>query len=225
VAAEETATTHDETLKKYNQKLDKYKRERDELAAALREQRNNSTHSSVSEIMTLEERRDLHKMLRESQLTTDKLDRELREHREALEELMGVESSLRKKLERARSERAAYRASAEKLQKDFKKLKTEKDKALAEAASAAAAAAAAGEHRALVRVTASGKNGVDTDAIIRASEAAEKRHEKEIRGMVMQMQWLKACWDREVRLRQDVAYAKRYLEMEVQIRDAWYVLS
>ncbi|SPQ25852.1 7a0ea0a1-12f5-4c30-84f1-047378809f9d [Thermothielavioides terrestris] len=219
-AAEEAAAAHEEALNKYKKKLEKYKRERDELAAALRDQRNNhSANSSVSE-MTLEERRDLHQMLRESQVTADKLDRELREHREALEELMGIESSLRKKLERARSERAAYRASAEKLQKDFKKLQIEKDKALAEAASAAAAAVATSEQGVLARASKSGKGGADTDAIIRAAEAAEKRHEKEIRGMVMQMEWLKACWDRESRLRKDAAYAKQYLMMEVQIRDA-----
>ncbi|KAK4032655.1 hypothetical protein C8A01DRAFT_20296 [Parachaetomium inaequale] len=196
-AAEESAATHEETLKKYKQKLEKYRRERDELATAVRDQRNNSMNSSLSE-MPLEERRDLHKMLRESQLAADKLDRELREHREALEELMGVES-------------------AEKLHKDFKKLKAEKDKAVAEAASAAAAA---NEERALVRASKPGKDGVDTDAIIRAAEAAEQRHEKEIRGMVMQMEWLKACWDREAKLRSDAAYAKQYLMMQVQVRDA-----
>ncbi|KAK4240763.1 hypothetical protein C8A03DRAFT_12933 [Achaetomium macrosporum] len=220
-AAEESVAAQQETFKRYKEKLEKYKRERDELATTLRDQHNNSTHSSVSE-MAAEERRDLHKMLRESQLEADKLDRELRQHREALEELMGVESTLRKKLERARSERAAYRASAEKLQKDFKKLEAAKDKALAEAeaATAAAAAAAANGDRDLVHVSRASKHGVDTDAIIRAAEAAEKRHEKEIRGMVMQLEWLKACWDREARLRNDVAYAKRYLMMEVQIRDA-----
>jgi chromosome segregation ATPase len=225
-AAEQSAAAQQAAFQRYKQKLEKYKRERDELASTLRDQHNNSTHSSVSE-MAAEERRDLHKMLRESQLEADKLDRELRQHREALEELMGVESTLRKKLERARSERAAYRASAEKLQEDFKKLEVEKDKALAEAeaATAAAAAATVNGDRALVHVSRTNKHGVDTDAIIRAAEAAEKRHEKEIRGMVMQLEWLKACWDREARLRNDVAYAKRYLTMEVQIRDAWYVVS
>ncbi len=217
-AAEESAATYEEALKKHKQKLDKYKRERDELAAAARDQRNHSANSSVSE-MPLEERRDLHKMLRESQLAADKLDRELRDHREALEELMGAEASLRKKLERARSERAAYRASAEKLHKDVRKLKAEKDKAVAEAASAAAAAS---EERALVRAR---PGNVDTDAIIRAAEAAEQRHEKEIRGLVMQMEWLKACWDREAKLRSDAAFAKQYLMMQVQVRDAWYVFS
>ncbi|KAL1844101.1 hypothetical protein VTJ49DRAFT_4953 [Mycothermus thermophilus] len=215
VAAEESAASHEEALKKYKQKLDKYKRERDELAAALRNQQNHSITSSVASDMSVEERRDLQKMLRESQTTADRLDKELREHREALEELLDVETSLRKKLERARSERAAYRSSAEKLQKDLKKLKQERDRAVAEAK-----AAAEQEAQALVRVGKGGRDGVDTDAIIRAAEAAEKRHEKEIRGMVMQLEWLKACWDREAKLRSDAAYAKRWLMMQVEVRDA-----
>lgn len=222
-AAEESAAANEETFKKYKHKLEKYKRERDELAVAVRNQQlNNSDNSSVSE-MTLEERRDLHNMLRESQITSDRLDRELREHREALEELTGVELSLRKKLDRARSERAAYRANAEKLQKDVKKLKAEKDKAVEEALSAAAAAT---EERALIRTTRSGvRNGLDTDAIIRAAEAAERKHEKEIRGMMMHAEWLKACLDREAKLRNDATFAKQYLLAEIQIRDAWYVSS
>lgn len=228
VAAEEYAASHEQALKKYKHKLDKYRRERDELATAAHDQQHGqSNHSGISD-MTLEERRDLHNMLRESQLAADKLDREVREQRVALEELMAVEMALHKKLDRARSERAAYRASAEKLQRVAKTMQAEKDKAVAEAASAVAAAAAANEERALVQLPRDGtlikssldNRLVDTDAIIRAAEAAERRHEKEIRGMVMQMEWLKACWDREAKLRSDAAFAKRYLQLEVKVRDA-----
>lgn len=218
-AADDAVTAHEQALKKFKQKIDKYKRERDELAAAVRDQQpnhNNSVHSDMSS----EERRDLHAMLRESQITADKLDREVREQREALDELVAVELALRKKLDRARSERAAYRASAERLQKDVRTLQAEKDKAAAEA----------GEQLALVRrsnsssvASSSGAGSVNMGAIVRAHEEERKRHEKEIRGMVMQMEWLKACWDRELKLRKDAAFAKKYLLLEVQIRDDWYV--
>ncbi|KAK1826848.1 myosin-7 [Podospora conica] len=216
-AADEAVTAHDQALKKYKQKVDKYKRERDEMAAAVRDQQHNKANhnNSVHSDMSAEERRDLHAMLRDSQITADKLDREVREQREALDELMVVELALRKKLDRARSERAAYRASAERLQKDVKTLKAEKDKAVAEA----------GEQLALVRqansssVASSSAGSVNMGAIVRAHEEERKRHEKEIRGMVMQMEWLKACWDRELKLRKDAAFAKKYLLLEVQIRD------
>jgi len=214
VAAEESAATHEQYVQKYKHKLEKYRRERDELAAAVLDQQKQGNQNSIHSDVSSDERRDLHNMLRESQMAADKLDREVREQREALDELMGVEMSLRKKLDRARSERAAYRASAEKLQRDVKTLKSEKERIDTELAAA--------RDNVLVHTT-TRKGGVDTDAIIRAAEAAERRHEKEIRGMVMQMEWLKACWDREAKLRSDAAFAKRYLLLEVQMRDAWYV--
>ncbi|KAK1774300.1 hypothetical protein QBC45DRAFT_397165 [Copromyces sp. CBS 386.78] len=243
IAAEEAQQAHEQALKKYKERSEKYKRERNELVAASVEDQkqranklgkhhaadlDNSLLSDIS--MSLEERRDLHNMLKESQLAADKLDREVREQREALEEMMAIEVALRKKLERARSERAAYRASAEKLHRDVKTLTCEKEKAFREAEmvvnEAVEEIAKAKGHgpQALVYTpkakVADGRFDTDTEAIIRAAEAAERRHEKEIRGLVMQMEWMKACWDREARLRKDAAFAKRYLTLEVQIRDA-----
>ena len=168
--------------------------------------------------MTLEERRDLHAMLRESQTTVDELDREVREQREALDELVANEVGLRKKLDRARSERATYRASAERLQKDVR--------ALEKAKLAAEAAATGREQNALVHIPGaklSSHGGADTDAIVRGAEAAGQRHAKEIRGMCMQLEWMQARCERESQLRADAAFAKRYLLLELQIRDTWYV--
>ena len=250
IAAEEAQQAHEQALKKYKERSEKYKRERNELvAASLEDQKqranklgnkhhvadlDNSLLSDMS--MSLEERRDLHNMLKESQLAADKLDREVREQREALEEMMAIEVALRKKLERARSERAAYRASAEKLHRDVKTLTYEKERAVRDAeivvneAVEEIAKAKGHDPKALLYTRSKAKTAdgtgtfdADTEAIIRAAEAAERRHEKEIRGLVMQMEWMKACWDREARLRKDAAFAKRYLTLEVQIRDAWYV--
>jgi len=251
-AADEAATAHEAVVQKYKQKAERYRRERDELATTAREQQhqrrtaaeryNHNNHSggggvSSSSMMASDERRELHQMLRESQLQADRLDRQAREQREALDELTAADTVLRKKLDRARSERAAYRAGAERLHKDVKALKQARDRAIAEAeeareeaAAAAAAAAAAtaveGKTETVLRTgVVFDSGGADTDAIIRASEAAERRHEKELRGMVMQMEWLKASWDREAQLRTDAAWAKQYLLMEIKMRDAWCVFK
>lgn len=216
VAAEEAAAAHEKMLAKVRHKLEKYKRE----ATALREQQHDNDNHHTGSEMDDEERRDLHAMLRDSQLAADKLDREVRELHEALEEHAAGEASLKRKLEKARSEKAAYRASAEKLQRDVKALETAK-------AAAEAAAAEAADAKALVRVPRSYDNTgdvtVDTDAIIRAAEAAERRHQLELRGMCMQLEVLKARWERENRLRIDAAFAKRYLLLQIEVRDAWYV--
>lgn len=242
-AEEEAAVLKEELIARYKGRVEKYKRERDEAlataaAASAKQQKGgrNMDDSNVSDLSVsfVEERRDLHAMLKESQLAADKLDREVREHREALEELLANETTLRKKLERARSERAAYRAGAEKLQKDVRRLKEERDRAVKEAGEAVLEAKEEirkvekerkkNEKALVLHAAQKQRETVDTDAIIRAAEAAERRHEKEIRGLVMQMEWMKACWDREAQLRKDAAFAKKYLLLEVQVRDAWYVL-
>jgi len=215
MAAEEAAAAHETMLAKVKHKLEKYKRE----VTTLREQQHDS-HTGNSE-MGDDERRDLHAMLRDSQLAADKLDREVRELHEALEEHVASEASLKRKLDKARSDKAAYRASAEKLQRDVRALEAAKEAAEAAAAEAAKAKAA------LVHVPRSYDNTgditVDTDAIIRAAESAEKRHQLELRGMCMQLEVLKARCERENRLRADAAYAKRYLLLQIEVRDAWYV--
>jgi chromosome segregation ATPase len=214
IAAEEADAAHEKMLAKVKHKLEKYKRE----VTALREQQHDN-HTGGSE-MDDDERRDLHAMLRDSQLAADKLDREVRELHEALEEHVASEASLKRKLEKARSDKAAYRASAEKLQRDVKALEAAKE-------AAEAAAKEAVNAKALVHVTRSYDNTgditIDTDAIIRAAEAAEKKHQLELRGMCMQLEVLKARWERENRLRTDAAYAKRYLLLQIEVRDAWYV--
>lgn len=62
---------------------------------------------------------------------------------------------------------------------------------------------------------------VHTDAIVRAAEAAEHRHVKQMRGMVMQMEWMQARWERELRMRDDAAFAKDFLISELNMKDNW----
>ena len=58
-------------------------------------------------------------------------------------------------------------------------------------------------------------------SVIRAAESAENRHYKEIRGMALQMAWMQARWEREVSMRGDVAYAKKFIQLELDVAHAW----
>ncbi|KAK8098646.1 uncharacterized protein PG998_014132 [Apiospora kogelbergensis] len=60
----------------------------------------------------------------------------------------------------------------------------------------------------------------DHEAVIRAADEAARRHEKEIRGLALQMQFMHARWERESRLRTDAAFAKRYLELRLSLAEA-----
>ncbi len=217
-AAEEAATGYERGLQKYKAKLEKYRRDRDEHAAKVRSlelrQRDNTNSSDLS----IEERRDLHAMLRESQTEADRLDRQVREQQEALDELMGVEVSLRKSsTAREARERRTVPAprSCRRMSKHWRAAKDSMD-----------STAAAADERSLVHIPQGGLSAldagdVDAGALIRGAEAAERRHEKEIRGMVLHMEWIKACWDREAMFRSNGMFEKQYLLKEIEIRDAW----
>ncbi|KAK8069303.1 myosin heavy chain [Apiospora phragmitis] len=60
----------------------------------------------------------------------------------------------------------------------------------------------------------------DHEAVIRAADEAARRHEKEIRGLALQIQFMHARWERESRLRSDAAFAKKYLELRLSLAEA-----
>lgn len=299
-----------EAIEKYKLKADKYKKERDSMAVKLADTRRNHVDDTISTMastvgsseMTREERHDLYEILRKTQIDADALEREVRDHKEALIELAEVEKSLRIKLDRARSERAQYRADVEKLQRDMRSLHLEKSdvdklqrnikslkkakkdaEAIAKAAMAQASVARArftvstfpsitakdskGKQKEVQQANAQpssskyqpprvveveddadeedddviiagatstidddnmarvihfkGDNDtqVHTDTIVRAAEAAEHRHIKQMRTMCSQMEWMQARWEREMRMRDDAAFAKQFLISEMNIKD------
>jgi len=57
-------------------------------------------------------------------------------------------------------------------------------------------------------------------ALKREAEEREKRHVKEIRGLMMSLDWLKARCKREENLRADAAFAKRYMALQIKLYDA-----
>ncbi|KAK5995755.1 hypothetical protein PT974_04173 [Cladobotryum mycophilum] len=180
--AEDAATQNERMLQRMKQKLDKAERERNAIAAA-------QTESSSQG-----------KRLRKSQVEIENLEHDVIQQQELIDGLVASEAVLRRKLERARSERAAYRMSAEKLQRDIQQLK---------------AAAEMEEHN---RPRSGTSEALET--IVRAAEGADERHKKELRGMVMQMEWMQRRWEREASLRSDAAYAKKFLQLQLDIANA-----
>ncbi|KAG8669957.1 hypothetical protein FPOAC2_09300 [Fusarium poae] len=194
--AEETAAQHERALRRMKHQLDKAERERNTLATL---QPNISKHDQ---------------QLRKNQVEMENLEHDVLQQQEIIDNLAASEASLRRKLDRARNERAAFRMSAEKLQKDLERVKV------------AAVAARAG--------TSDRRNAVDRKAldltiegadqaletVIRAAESADERHKKELRGMLMQMEWMQARFKREASLRADAAYAKKFLQLQLDVANA-----
>ncbi|KAK3181113.1 hypothetical protein K4F52_007526 [Lecanicillium sp. MT-2017a] len=133
------------------------------------------------------------KHLRKSQAEVENLEHDVQQQQQMIEALVASEVALRRKLERTRSERATYRVGVEKLQRDMERLRV-----------------------------ATGANEAERaiESLVRAADGAEEKHRKEVRGMVMQMDWMQARWEREATMRSDAAYAKKFIQLQLDIANA-----
>lgn len=184
--AEELTAQHEKALRRLKLKLEQAQRD----AAAAAPATSNVAPSTKTD-----------RNLRKSQTEIANLEHDVRQQQEMLDALVASEASLRRKLERARSERAEYRLTAEKLQKQLRKATK-----LAQAPQAEDA-----------------REAIET--VVRAAEGAETRHKKELRGAIVQMEWMQKRWEREASLRSDAAYAKKFLQLQLDVANAWYVLT
>ncbi|KAL5628093.1 hypothetical protein BROUX41_002841 [Berkeleyomyces rouxiae] len=204
--ADELRAEHNREARKLNLHLEKAEKEAASATARTDEvaERNLRGSQSTNETKTL--KRQLSKALTESEA----LEHDVRMQFETIQGLTASEASLRKKLERTRSERAAFRVGAEKLARDLKNLQ-----------------ASAGEHERvfaelqheLARAADSGSRAT-VDDLARSLQATEDKHRKELRGMVKQMEWMQARWEREAAMRADAAFAKRFLQLQLDVANA-----
>lgn len=188
--AEELTAEHEKALRRLKLKLEQA--QRDHSAAAASNPATSTTNSKTD------------RNLRKSQAEIANLEHDVRQQQEMLDALAASEVSLRRKLERARNERTAYRLTVEKLQKDLRK------------------ATNASRKQAATRDDEDTVAAIET--VVRAAEGAETRHKKELRGAVVQMEWMQKRWEREAGLRSDAAYAKRFLQLQLDVANAWYVI-
>ncbi|ODA83413.1 hypothetical protein RJ55_01927 [Drechmeria coniospora] len=185
--AEEMTAQHEQTVRHLKHKVRKAEKERKAVAASRAADDQQGCH------------------LREKQVEIENLEHDIHRQQELIDGLVMSEAALRRKLERARNDRAAYRMTAEKLQRDISHLKPW------------APPSAASDRAALVKY---GETDEVVGTVVRAAEGVEERHKKEIRGMVMQMEWMQARWEREVSLRSDAAFAKNFVQLQLNVANA-----
>ncbi|KAG8426399.1 hypothetical protein J3459_008172 [Metarhizium acridum] len=191
--AEEAAAQNEKAMRRMRHKLDKAERERNAAIASQSENSKQGQH------------------LKRRQAEIENLEHDVRQQQELIDGLAAAEVSLRRKLERARSERAAFRMSAEKLQRDIQLLQA-----------TSGPISGKDDGRAVAKrhdKTLDGDNHA-FETLVRAAEGAEERHRKELKGMVMQMEWMQARWEREASLRSDAAYAKKFIQLQLDVANA-----
>jgi chromosome segregation ATPase len=188
----------------------------DRLQKALMAERANSGEGRTIAL----ERRDLHEMLRETQIQRESLEVLIKERENAITTISAKEIELRSKLRRVRDECKLERSKAltakeqlELLEEEYVKSKSEWD----------------AEKRALSRgvrfpnMSLSVNDESEVLALKKEKEEIQKKHTKELKGLCMQIEWMKARCKREEGLRQDVAFAKKFLCAQIGLYDAWYV--
>lgn len=138
--------------------------------------------------------------LQKSQAEIENLEHDVMQQQDMLQHLTETETALRHKLERVRAERGAFRMSAEKLQRQLLQSQSSV------------------EHQRLL--TANGQVEEALENVVRASESARERHRMEVKGMVVQMGWMQARWEREAALRADAGFAKGFVQLQLDIANA-----
>lgn len=187
--------------------------------------------SSTDQTMA-DERKDLHDMLKGAKLESEDLELQIAARDTQIKAYARREKHLVNDLKKAREERLTHEGRTISLSSELDRLQLEYDAALDKFARKQHALEA--ERKvAFSRVAAmSNKEHIETQKrksngsldIEQFLKAKETQHQLELKGLMKQMQWLKARFMRESSFRENLQYEKRYLNLEIDMYKSWCVL-
>jgi chromosome segregation ATPase len=184
------------------------------LESALQAERQNSGDDRTMAL----ERHDLHEMLRETQVQVESLELVVKNRESTIAAISAAESDLRAHLKRVRDERALHRSKAVNAHEQLENLERQFYKAR-ENWEAEKKALSKGVR--FPNISLSVNDESEILALRTAAEEREKIHVKEMRGLSMQIEWLRAKCTREAGFRAAAGYAKRYMGMQIDLYEAW----
>ena len=188
----------------------------DRLEKALQAERLNSGEDRTMAL----ERRDLHEMLLETQLQAESLEVVVKEREASIAAITAAESDLRAQLKRVRDDRALQRSRAATAQEELGDLER-RFRRTQESWEAERKALTRGVRFTNLSLSVNDESALQ--ALRLDAEEKERRHVKELRGLSMQVEWLRARCKREEGLRASAAYVKRYMGLQIDLYQAWYV--
>ncbi|TVY26443.1 hypothetical protein LHYA1_G003545 [Lachnellula hyalina] len=201
-------TTSEATVTRLRSKIDR-------LEKALQAERQNSGEDRTMAL----ERRDLHDMLRETQVQVETLEIVVKEREQHIQSISAIESQLRSQLKRVREERSTYKSKATSAQEDLKKW--ERKFRFAQAAwEAEKQTLTRGVRFANTSMSTNGNDGSELAVVKKTLAEREHQHEKEMRGVALQVEWLRARCRREETFRACAAFAKKYMALEIELYQA-----
>ena len=240
--AEKQAQSHADTLEQQREQLET------ELSAAQQEQQSlqvkNSTatqtitrlrtristlehdlsrhrQSATADNSMVEERRDLHEMLKDAKLQAEDLENQIAARDTSLAAATTREEDLRAQLRGVREERSLQTKKSAALTSELDNLQNRYEKAVDNFSRRQREWQ--DERKAMnsrVRFPNMSLSSLH-DARDESVEKMERRHNLEMKGLGRQIQWLRARLAREQGFRSGLAYEKRYLSLQIEMYQAW----
>jgi chromosome segregation ATPase len=188
----------------------------DRLEKALQAERLNNGEDRTMAL----ERHDLHEMLRETQLQAESLEIVVQERENTIAAITAAEADLRSQLKRVRDERALQRSKTTSAQEQLQMLERKYRKAK-ESWEAEKKRLTRGVR--FVNTSLSVNDESEILALKKEAEEREHMHVKEMRGMTLMIEWLRAKCKREEDFRAVAAHGKKYMQLRIDLFEAWYV--
>ena len=170
-----------------------------------------AARSDTGDRTIAEERKDLHEMLKDAKVEVEELQLQISERDSKVQSFASREKDLLTQLKRVREERTSQRQRANAATMEMIHLQTRYEQTVKEM----------GRLRQLwdeerkslthrVRFPNMSLSSVDYSRLEEEIQEKERIHELELRGLVKQIQWLRAKWNRAEAFRADLAYEKKY---------------
>ena len=179
----------------------------------------------TAERFMTDERKDLHEMIKAAKLESEDFQVQITSRDAQIKAYARREKHLVNDLNRVREQRLTHEGRTISLSSELDRLQLEYDTTLEKFTRKQKALEA--ERKAMLSQvryegTPARQNVLsDTGEVDVALKAKEKQHQLELKGLMKQMQWLKARFLRESNFRENLQYEKRYLNLEIDMYKSW----
>ena len=240
--AEQQAQTNLDTYEQQREQLET------ELSTARREQeilvtKNKTTSQTIARLRTrissrekelhahrqattadntiVEERKDLHEMLKDAKLTAEDLQVQLTARESQLSAASNREKDLRAQVKRVREERTGHAQTATALSTELENLQTRYERAVNNLSRQQRKWEE--ERKALTsRVRFANTSVSSLHADDTQYPELVNQHASELRGLAKQIHWLRAKCEREESFRWGLVFEKKYMQKQIQMFELWY---
>lgn len=171
----------------------------------------------------VEERKDLHEMLKDAKLTAEDLQVQITARESQLTASTSREKDIRAQLKRVREERTRHAQTATAISIELEHLQTRYERAVNNLSRQQRKWEE--ERKALtsrVRFTNTSMSSVHADDNTQCSPDLKNQHAAELWGLAKQIHWLRAKCEREESFRWGLVFEKKYMQKQIRMFELWY---